>query len=91
MEPTSKNYPKESHRCLAGCGKAITWQFAICASCEKKYGSSSLGWPQWLRFLWKSTLQERRQNAKIRAHEVHLDFEEPFASDDFSNNFDNDN
>jgi len=64
------------HRCLAGCGRPITWQFAICASCEKIYGSSPYGWPDWLRYLWSATLKERRREKKRQRYEVSLDSQE---------------
>jgi hypothetical protein len=64
------------HSCLAGCGKIITWRFAICAECEKIYGSSPYDWPEWLRYLWRSTQKERRQIRKQNAFEVNIDDED---------------
>ncbi len=58
------------HKCLAGCGRIITWQFALCRSCEKRYGSSPLNWPDWLRFLWRDVQRERRQTVRVLEHEV---------------------
>lgn len=63
----------EPHKCLAGCGKTITWQFAICAECEQSYGSSPVRWPEWLRYLWIVTLRERRNDRKIMNWEVSYD------------------
>jgi hypothetical protein len=54
---------------MAGCGKRITWRFAICANCEKTYGNSALGWPNWLRFLWQDEQKNRRRDKKIRKFE----------------------
>jgi hypothetical protein len=62
-----------AHKCLAGCGKTITWQFAICAECEKIHTSSPYNWPDWLRYLWKQTQKERRQTKKIHTHELNMD------------------
>ena len=59
------------HKCLS-CGKPITWNFAICADCEKIHGNSAKEWPEWLRFLWNSTQRERRSRAKQLIHEVPL-------------------
>lgn len=56
-----------THKCLAGCGKSITWRFAICSECEQEYGSKPEEWPEWLRFLWNDIQRERRQErAQIR-------------------------
>jgi len=66
----------QTHRCLAGCGKTITWQFAICTSCEQKYGSGPKVWPEWLRFLWRDTQRERRQNQRQNRYEVNTDLQE---------------
>jgi len=62
-----------AHKCLAGCGQTITWQFAICSKCEMKYGSSPYRWPAWLRYLWRQTQKERRQTKKQNLHEINLD------------------
>lgn len=62
-----------THKCLAGCGKAVTQNFAICANCEQIYGREQTGWPAWLAFLWNSTLQERRRNAKAREMLLDID------------------
>ena len=59
-----------THLCLAGCGRAITWRFAICAGCEKEYGRSPNDWPEWLAFLWRDEQRQRRQNKRIGDHEV---------------------
>ncbi len=61
---------KGSHLCLAGCGKPITWRFAICAECEKKYGRSPNQWPQWLAFLWRDEQRQRRQHNRVQRFEV---------------------
>ena len=60
------------HTCLAGCGKRITWRFAICAECEKTHGRSPTEWPQWLAFLWRDEQRIRRQHRRIVAHEINL-------------------
>ena len=60
------------HTCLAGCGKRITWRFAICAECEKTYGRGPTEWPQWLAFLWRDEQRIRRQHRRIVAHEINL-------------------
>lgn len=65
------------HSCLGeGCTKTITWKFALCASCEIKYGRHPSGWPKWLSYLWKDTLRERRQIERVRRHEVSVDPDE---------------
>ncbi len=69
------------HVCLAGCGKRITWRFAICADCEKTYGRSPTEWPGWLAFLWRDEQRIRRQHRRIVAHEINLS-----EIDDESNN-----
>ncbi len=58
------------HTCLAGCGKRITWRFAICAECEKIYGHGPHEWDPWLAFLWRDEQRIRRQHRRIMAHEV---------------------
>lgn len=70
------------HKCLACQKNWITWQFAICTECEKKYGSSSLEWEKngagWLRELWNMEQRERRRIKKQKFYEVPLveyDFE----------------
>jgi hypothetical protein len=60
------------HKCLAGCGRRITWRFAICSSCENKYGNSARDWPQWLRYLWNDEQRERRQNTRVLTNEIPL-------------------
>lgn len=60
------------HRCLAGCGKAITWRFAICADCERTYTSKPANWPEWLQWLWKDTLKERRRQKNQNRFEVDI-------------------
>jgi hypothetical protein len=68
------------HRCLGeGCNQIITYRFAICAKCEKRYGRAARGWPPWLRYLWNEIQKSRRKEKKIRAHEVQVD-------DEFLNN-----
>lgn len=63
----------QPHKCLAGCGRVITWQFAICASCEAKYGNVARKWPLWLRYSWANVQKIRRQEKKIRANELSID------------------
>lgn len=58
--------------CLAGCGKRITHNFAICRSCEKTYGRSAYEWPAWLRFLWNDVQREEYREQKIEEYEVPL-------------------
>lgn len=60
----------EPHRCTAGCGRVITYRFAICASCEEIYGNKATEWPEWLRFSWNNIQRMRRQKKRIIAHEV---------------------
>ena len=60
---------RSEHTCLV-CGKAITYRFAICASCESTYGRSPLKWPEWLRFLWNDIQRERRREKLIHTHEI---------------------
>jgi hypothetical protein len=67
-----------NHVCLAGCGKAITWRFAICRECEKKYGSKPSQWPDWLQYLWTDTQRERRDVA------AQVIFETGFMDEEFS-------
>lgn len=70
------------HVCTAGCGKVITWRFAICADCEKIYGNRALDWPDWLRESWNMTQRIRRQNKRIIKYESQKAFEdEVFAGD----------
>lgn len=57
------------HKCIA-CPNWITYRFAICADCEKKYGRSAKKWPEWLRFLWNDIQKERRRAKRIREHEI---------------------
>lgn len=76
------------HKCIAGCGTYITWQFAICSRCEKTYGSSSEQWPEWLRFLWSDIQRERRQEKKRLAYEVSIDIE--LLTDNFPTDCDSD-
>jgi len=61
------------HRCIAGCGRVVTWQFALCKDCEKIYGSSAYMWPEWLRFLWADIQRERRRQHRIAKTEVSLE------------------
>lgn len=55
--------------CL-NCKKYITWSFAICSDCEKLFGRSALGWPEWLRWMWNDRQRERRRTKKLKQHEV---------------------
>lgn len=59
-----------SHYCTAGCGKRITYRFAICSDCEKTYGRSATEWPAWLRESWNMTQRWRRTIIRARKHEV---------------------
>lgn len=75
------------HRCLGeNCNKPITWTFALCSECEKKYGKSPYDWPAWLRFLWKQEQRERRLDKKVNTRELSFtDMEKTnplFGSDD---------
>jgi len=86
MEQTDfgyKNTPKKLtgirkmpyyHPCMAskhsGCGKYITWNFAICAKCEAIYGKRARDWPDWLRFLWQDEQKRRRRAKKEREREI---------------------
>lgn len=68
-----------AHKCLTGCGQSITWSFAICSKCEKIYGNSPYGWPNWLRYLWQETQRQRRRDTKIKNNEVTMaELEEDF-------------
>jgi hypothetical protein len=62
--------PNERHCCLAGCGRAITWAFAICSDCEKLYGRSPKVWPEWLAFLWRDEQRLRRQHKRVTDYET---------------------
>ncbi len=71
------------HHCLAGCGRRITWRFAICSECEKTYGRSPKDWPEWLAFLWRDIQRQRRQTTRIMQHEVTFtDLPEDLMTDD---------
>ena len=61
------------HKCLGCAENMVTWQFAICTECEKKYGHSALEWEPWLRDLWNMEQRERRRQKKQRLYEVPLD------------------
>ncbi len=66
------------HRCLGeNCSQPITWTFAICAKCEKKYGNSTYDWPEWLREKWAWEQRDRRRHKKIMQHEVSFSDLEP--------------
>jgi hypothetical protein len=71
----------QGNKCLAGCGRTITRQFAICAECEKIYGSRMADWPEWLKFLWKDTLKERRREHREWIYEVPFEDERPPVHD----------
>lgn len=60
------------HKCLGCAENTVTWQFAICTECEKKYGRSALEWAPWLRELWNMEQRERRRQKKQRLYEVPL-------------------
>jgi hypothetical protein len=60
------------HRCI-NCSAPITWRFALCASCEKQFGSKPLAWPAWLRFMWNDVQRERRRNRKADIFETNLE------------------
>jgi hypothetical protein len=61
------------HQCLGeNCTQYITYRFALCAKCEKRYGRRATEWPAWLRFLWNDIQRERRRVRKINKHEVPL-------------------
>lgn len=59
----------DAHRCLS-CGKHITWQFAICSACEGVYGRTSREWPEWLAFMWRDTVKDRRRDKQIKRWEI---------------------
>ncbi len=62
------------HKCLGeDCGRWITYRFAICAECEKRYGNRAVGWPDWLRFLWNDIQRDRRRNKRILKQEFTFD------------------
>jgi len=58
------------HKCMAGCGRRITWRFAICSSCEEIYGNRATDWPDWLRERWNMTQRDRRREKKIIKYET---------------------
>lgn len=58
------------HKCTAGCGKYITWNFAICSDCERIYGNKAKDWPEWLSDRWNAKQRERRRDAKIKKYEI---------------------
>jgi hypothetical protein len=66
------------HQCLGeNCSNWITYRFAICADCEKRYGNSARNWPDWLRFTWNDIQRERRRNKKVRQNEISfIEFED---------------
>ena len=64
--------PEGFHKCKAGCGKTITWRFAICSDCEKKYGKSAKEWPDWLRYRWNEEQRKRRRDAREREMTIPL-------------------
>lgn len=66
---------QRNHYCLAGCGRKITWRFALCVNCEKTYTNRPAVWPDWLRYLWNDTLRERRRTANQLKYEVVSDME----------------
>jgi len=70
-----------NHICHAGCGRKITFAFALCAECEKTYSPSALEWPEWLRYLWSETQKERRRARWIRKFEVPYEEEPDFQED----------
>lgn len=55
---------------LTNCGKFITWNFALCTSCEEQFGRRAHEWPDWLRFLWQEEQKSRRRNKKQGQNEV---------------------
>lgn len=64
------------HECLGeDCKRMITYRFALCRECEKTYGSSPLGWPAWMRFLWNEEQRERRRERNRNKMEVNMDME----------------
>lgn len=63
-----------THYCTAGCGRRITFRFAICSACEEIYGRSALEWPEWLRESWNMTQRWRRILVKVNKHEVRADW-----------------
>lgn len=69
------------HKCLT-CSRWITYRFAICSTCEEKYGKSAKDWPEWLRFLWNDTQRERRRSRKVRQNEITFSELEANTDDD---------
>lgn len=67
-----------THLCTGGCGKRITWRFAICSDCEKKYGKRTADWPDWLAYTWRDTARERRSDARSRRFETSFEDESDF-------------
>lgn len=77
----------EPHKCLAGCGKTITWNFAICSDCERIYGKSSKDWPEWLRASWSMTQHQRRKDKEFYNNEMTTsDLTANFDKSDMSDN-----
>lgn len=65
-----------THSCITGCGRRITYQFAICVDCEQIYGNRTKSWPAWLAFLWRDMARERRRRKRQGQHEIILDLQE---------------
>jgi len=81
--------PYRLHTCLGvdkdggKCSKLITWQFAICADCEKIYGNRATGWPAWLRDAWNAEQRRRRRSYREAKHEITFtDLEDVFGVSD---------
>jgi hypothetical protein len=62
------------HKCLAGCGKNITYRFAICRECEQIYGNRSIYWPTWLRYSWAETQRERRSTRQYEISTIPIEY-----------------
>lgn len=55
-------------RCV--CGKIITSQYDLCANCLAEYGTDRSLYPDWLKFMIADMKRERRQEFRIKQHEV---------------------
>lgn len=55
-------------RCV--CGKIITSQYDLCANCLREYGTDRSEYPEWLKFMIADLKRERRQEFRVKQHEV---------------------
>lgn len=59
------------HKCFSGnCEKMVTWRFALCSECEKKYGHKMSEWPPYLQYLWRDEQRMRRQDRRALKNEI---------------------